>query len=384
MAIFIPKKIKVGCQDRDGTYTGKLAYVIYYDARGKLRKETSWKSWCSHYGRKKTWYQEDFDNVPTEGFVLNKKVGGYSDGWDHRQTYARVYDPRGFEFEIDICNLLYILENTNCIKGKGLEGKFVYGWDGGDLVLIPEAAPEYVGLQELADLQVGTQSIKGKDLILGATYKANDNGDYIYLGRFDYHKLGYQRVTETGEYGYVSINKGKHYFFIYTESGSDYYLITKSLTKRILKVVSDTCVGNYAELMDALDHRTEYSPYDSSKDEYVEADPSRLKSGDTVYFTDGGTNFKSQVYSWGSSTKSPLCLYRIGEIKGTNSYSSTPEVDRIMKKYKAYLYSYGYEPGSVAPTHTSRDIIDTVGLKVKRKFLKNGKEVFERQYNYCS
>lgn len=43
--IFIPPIINVGYQNRSGTYTGKLAYVIYYDEKGKLRKETSWNSW---------------------------------------------------------------------------------------------------------------------------------------------------------------------------------------------------------------------------------------------------------------------------------------------------------------------------------------------------
>ena len=95
--IFVPKRIKVGYQNRNDTYTGKLAYVIYYDHTGKLRKETSWQSW-----RKDSIPENDYDNVPTEGFVLNKKAGGYSTGWNHRQTYCRVYDTRGFEFEITI------------------------------------------------------------------------------------------------------------------------------------------------------------------------------------------------------------------------------------------------------------------------------------------
>ena len=67
--IFIPKTINVGYQNRSGTYTGKLAYVIYYDEKGKLRKEASWNSW-----RDKKIPNEEFDNVPTTGFVLNKKV----------------------------------------------------------------------------------------------------------------------------------------------------------------------------------------------------------------------------------------------------------------------------------------------------------------------
>lgn len=36
--LFIPEKIKVGYQKRTDTYTNKLAYVIYYDEKNKLRK----------------------------------------------------------------------------------------------------------------------------------------------------------------------------------------------------------------------------------------------------------------------------------------------------------------------------------------------------------
>lgn len=39
--MFIPKKIKVGYQNRQDTYTGQLAYIIYYDKSNKVRKEAS-------------------------------------------------------------------------------------------------------------------------------------------------------------------------------------------------------------------------------------------------------------------------------------------------------------------------------------------------------
>ena len=68
-SIFVPKTINVGYQNRSGTYTGKLAYVIYYDEKGKLRKEASWNSW-----RDDKIPNDEFDNIPTEGFVLNKKL----------------------------------------------------------------------------------------------------------------------------------------------------------------------------------------------------------------------------------------------------------------------------------------------------------------------
>lgn len=85
--IFIPEQLMVGFQNRKDTFTGKLAYVIYYDEKGKLRKEHSWQNW-----RDRNIDPQEFVNEPTTGFVLNKKVGGYCYHYDPRQTYVRVYD----------------------------------------------------------------------------------------------------------------------------------------------------------------------------------------------------------------------------------------------------------------------------------------------------
>ena len=183
MSIFIPNKINVGYQNREGTYTGKLAYVIYYDERGKLRKETSWQNW-----RDENIPNNIYENVPTDGFVLNKKVGGYKSGWDFRQTYARVYDPRGFEFEITMENLLWILECCNSIKGKGLEGEFVYGYSNGDLLLVPVDSPDYQKyISQSKAIQDGL-FVKGSELVVGKTYKNRQNREYVYLGRYNYYK----------------------------------------------------------------------------------------------------------------------------------------------------------------------------------------------------
>ena len=43
--IFIPKRLKVGFNERSDTYSKKLAYVIYWDDKGKLRKQDSWEHW---------------------------------------------------------------------------------------------------------------------------------------------------------------------------------------------------------------------------------------------------------------------------------------------------------------------------------------------------
>lgn len=174
--IYVPKKINVGYQNRNDTYTGKLAYVIYYDEKGKLRKETSWNSW-----RDKKIPNNEFENVPTEGFVLNKHAGGVENswGWNARKSYCRVYDPRGFEFEITIENLLYILENCSSIKGKGLEGEFVYAWDGKDLFLMPVESPDYKKVNEYSNTINNNLMIKAKDLVIGATYLTKDRKSVV-------------------------------------------------------------------------------------------------------------------------------------------------------------------------------------------------------------
>lgn len=247
-SIFIPQRIRVGYQKRQDTYTGQLAYVIYYDQKNKLRKETSWSSW-----RDDKIEPDDFDNTPTSGFVLNKKVGDYVSDWNHRQAYVRIYDPRNFEFEITIPNLLYILENTNSIKGKGLEGDFVYGWDGKDLILIPVESPDYIALNNYSAMLVNPEKFNVKNMIPGAVYLTNKNKRLIYLGRFDHHEVVDRNIK--------TVKTVKKYYFI-DEKDQKHYEFMQSLSGRLVKCESSDLVSNYANLMDAVECRSFYSPPD--------------------------------------------------------------------------------------------------------------------------
>lgn len=248
--IFIPKQINIGFQDRNDTYTEKLAYIIYYDNKGVLRKEKSWQTW-----RDEKIPNVIYDNEPTSGFVLNKKAGGYSTGWNHRQTYVRVYDPRGFEFEITVPNLLYILENTNSIKGKGLEGEFIYGWEGTELLLIPTSSPDYAELVAFNETLHENKIIKAKDLAVGATYKTKDNKEVVYLGKFQTHHYG-AGVT------------GKEFYF-YDRTNS-VFITMKNINDKLISILNEDCALDYVELFDGLEVQAIYSPYDASKDEFIE------------------------------------------------------------------------------------------------------------------
>lgn len=179
--LYIPEKLKVGFVDRKDTYTQKLAFVTYYDQKGVLKKERTWENW-----RDQKIDPVEYNNVPTTGFVLNKGVGGVrqSYGWNTRNEYIRVYDPRNFEIEISVSNLLFILRECDCSRGKGLEGEFVYAWDRQQLVLLPVISEDYKNSQEFTKLQ-SFDPIKAKDLVQGATYQTRRQEKLIYLGKFD-------------------------------------------------------------------------------------------------------------------------------------------------------------------------------------------------------
>lgn len=255
--LYIPTKLKVGFNLRQDTYTGKLGYVIYHD--GKVwRKETGWESWRQKAGQElQQWNPNtqrheklvlgpdfnplEIDNVPTEGFVLNKKAGGYSSGWNHRATYCRVYDPRGFEFEISIPNLLFILQECNAMKGKGLEGEFVYSWEGKDLVLLPVGCEDYRLSSNFTKMQAG--KVSTKELEVGCTYKTKQLENLVYVGKFNWY-----------HYYSNSVDIKKSFIFYDKKDGFREYSGLSSFSAK----VNDVPVDNYADMMDKFNNSNNY------------------------------------------------------------------------------------------------------------------------------
>ncbi len=370
-SVYIPETIKVGTVDRKDTYTKKLAYIIYYDSKGKLRKEKSWQSWLNYNKSKDT--GADFKNVPMEGFVLNKDAGGYSGGhydWG-RQLKIRIYDPRGFEFEIDAPNLLYILQNTDCLKGKGLSGEFVYGWDGTELMLIPTSAPEYAKLTKYSDLMNG-KSISAKDLVKGGTYLTNKNKKSIYLGRYELWDTDWKN-------NYKPYSKGKKHWF----KEGDYIVHKSSTSGYLISVVSDIPVDNYAEIMDKVEHSTDYSPLDESKDEYIPitkevAKDLYEKNCLKFYFTYNGKKcsggYRKPYYHY---EHKPDFRYDCENNKNRDSYYIGGYSWNYIKPDPSYKEFTEYTNGLAKDVKTIDDfmvIVETLGLTYRKRYLRNGYE----------
>lgn len=340
--IFIPKQINVGFQNRSDTYTKKLAYVIYFDHKGVLRKEASWNSW-----RDKEIDNMIHENVPTAGFVLNKKAGGYSSGWNHRQTYVRVYDPRGFEIEVSVTNLLYILENTDSIKGKGLNGSFVYGWDKTDLILIPTESPDYKEIIEFNEIMHNQSHIKGKELIEGATYLTKDNEKYVFLGK--HHEYDYGRNKK----------KGKSFYFYNGDARYSKIVIRKTLGEHIIAVESEECAENYADLIDVLEKNNYYSPIDDTKDEYIYYTKEELEEALDKRWTNLYINNNERTEFYGNENEGYYY-----QTKNPNYRSNNSWMMRRDNNNEPYYLKHEFD--------SIDDILNGLKPRYLRKYLENG------------
>lgn len=354
--IFIPKQINVGFQKREDTYTNKLAYVIYFDEKGILRKEKSWNGW-----RDKDIPNQIFDNIPTEGFVLNKKVGDYCCDWNHRQAYIRVYDPRNFEFEITVENLLYILNNTSSIKGKGLEGQFIYGWDGKELILIPTDSPDYKEIKEYTDIILENKTIKAKDLIIGATYKTKQNEEWIYMGKYDYYTYG--GIKKQGKYFWFAC-KTK---YSWEDTPTYYFKQLKTLSNdKLISVIDESCCDNYAEIFDKMEQDYYYSPIDGSKEEFKYYTLKEFKEKQE------STKWEKKYYINNSKEK---------RIIVDNSYFPTIKVyeENLIEKYGGKYHGWESVSFFKEEFNSLEEVFDKYKPQYFNQYLQNGKFYEKRE-----
>ena len=240
--LFIPTKIKVGFQERKDTFTGKLAYIIYFDEKGVLRKESSWEGW-----RDKKIAAIEYDNVPTR-YVVNKGVDRYG-YFGSGRSIARIYDTRDFEFEISISNLMGILMHSDVSKRDIVE-ECVYAWSGKDLVLLPVNSTEYQESVEYTKKQSLTLSTKS--LVKGHTYVAKKHDtSYLYIGYYNWYYNGY-RYSDN-----ININqqhKGKKHVF-YNLHNKTFETISMSA---LAECTSTDIPENFSNIVEQFENSSNY------------------------------------------------------------------------------------------------------------------------------
>lgn len=206
--LYIPKRLCVGFNERQDTFTGKLAYIIYWDDKNVLRKEDSFNSW-----RKKDIPVLEMNNNPTKGFILNKDIRRDNYHFGSGRSVIRVYHPEGFEFEISCSNLIGIIANTNNSKGEILE-ECVFAWSGKDLILLPVDSVEYQESVRFTEKQANKLSLK--DLKKGCIYASKKDDDqlvYIDYIMFNKSMLAFKAYLYMESFNQLDKNKKQHVFY---------------------------------------------------------------------------------------------------------------------------------------------------------------------------
>lgn len=175
------------------------------------------------------------NNETTDGFQISKSVkrGG---GWNATNIVWRIADPRGFELEISSANFAAVVCCTTIINGV-IQGKCLWGRNGKDNILLPEASSVYQEASALAtkidkklslkDVQIGDwvellnpniyvkdeQNVKefqylGKYFMLSANNVGDDN--YSRSGNINFNTKQPERyILRTRSGKYISLSTPK-------------------------------------------------------------------------------------------------------------------------------------------------------------------------------
>lgn len=349
--LFIANRIKVGFQKRDDTFTNQLAYVIYYDAKNKLRKESSWQGW-----RDKTIEPQDHDNTPQTGFMINKGITRGGDWFSDKTTKVRIWDPRGFEFEISVGNLMQLLMHSDVSK-RDIQQACVYAWSGTELVLLPTNSTEY----EESVKHTAKQSVKfsTKDLVVGHTYNVKQgNSQVVYLGRHDYYSQVDQkdkRIKYGSHNGFKQVPKAKKHVFYNTTHKRIELTDPSSL---IAGLADDSHNPNVAKYLDVWFQMIESQPikqlkmerqadrstwmcwHQLSEHEFVYIDTKFETSSSYVYYGKTGAE-RAKGYTYATKVKATrVALFdpATGNFQvtyeDTARYGRTPKDDHVVKGLK--------------------------------------------------
>jgi hypothetical protein len=341
--MYIPKEIVVGAQTRSDTFTGKLAYVVYKDHKGILRKEKSWNGW-----RDKNIEPLTFENKPTNGFTFNKGVkrDGY---WGSGRSVIRVWDPRDFEFEISVDNLIGILMHADVSK-RDITEPCVFAWYGTELVLLPTNSAEY---QESVKFTENQQvKFSTKELTIGHTYQPRTETEtVVYLGRLPQYELKQDYNANQTR----AIDKGVKHVFIGTTSKQAYF---KSPSAFIARCVQDEVSPDFPTLMDEYYRKTcsqpivgvQFVPKPTTDGTYwsyyygvkLAVSPTRfvdLRSDQSTWGYGVPTMYASTVYDWYDETKVLQSRYtRHGYGYGRqDSFSAPPDVQSLVDNINKYI-----------------------------------------------
>lgn len=229
MQLYIPRKLKIGFQKREDSFDGKLSFITYYDNDGKISNETRWNNWCDDSIDK-----IEIDNIPFKNATLNKSISHAGYRYGTGRTAIRIYDSRGFEYEIDIDNFMGIAQEYSVVKGE-ISGDFIYAFCNNKLILLPVDSEQYK--DAIKTTLNRNEKVDESALIPSDVYLNDKEEECIYIGFYNLNK----RIAK---YVNILINKQKPSHVFYNNSKGIYEFI--KIEKLGLK--KDTLLPNEFEV----------------------------------------------------------------------------------------------------------------------------------------
>lgn len=236
--LYIPKTLKIGFQKRKDTFTGKLAFISYINAKGAIFYEGPWERW-----RDKSIEIMEVTNTPRSGYIFNKDIVRDGYHFSSGRSIMRVYDSRDFEFEITIENLTGILSHSDISKSEVAQ-ECIFAWSGQRLILLPTNSKEYLDSLEYTEKQ--HKSVKKEDLKIGFTYVAKKSKDMlIFVGQEKWYDENYS-FQDLLEGNLPRKPKGKKFIFAIKRDNKYIYQVINPET--LSECIEDIVHPEFAEI----------------------------------------------------------------------------------------------------------------------------------------
>lgn len=210
MQLYIPKKLKIGFQEREDSFDGKLSFITYYDNNGKISNETRWNRWCDS-GISNL----EIDNIPFKNATLNKNISHAGYRYGTGRTAIRIYDSRGFEYEIDIDNFMGIAQEYSVVKGE-ISGEFVFAFANNKVILLPVDSEQYK--DAIKTTLNRNEKVDESSLTPGDVYLNDKEEECIYIGCYNMNK-------SIAKYLNILVNKQKPSHVFYNNNKNVYEFI---------------------------------------------------------------------------------------------------------------------------------------------------------------
>lgn len=213
-AMKVFSRLYLGLKDQ-GVGEPQLGFATPYEenAAGRKRQETV-DRWAGGYGE---WVNgKHVPGVPKTNVMDNEPRGGFKITDDIKRVYWgggnvvwRVFDPAGFELEIQSRNLMAIIQSCGINEGGEIPGRCVWGRSGGDNILLHESSDEYKDAVKAAETLKAPKQVSKAGRRVGGLYRRVNGTPAIFIGKVHVVKTNYAPHEDHEPKSYIDLKEGK-------------------------------------------------------------------------------------------------------------------------------------------------------------------------------